>query len=590
MSPQFRSVYRPLENFGLYCAAGRIKPLCSALLVATAVGALLGSGGLLTLYGFSAYGRPADLTGDVTLSPSFRGWGGADQLPLAGAHVDVDMLTDDDVSSHRANKHGPVWMAPPIAEVRLRDDAQARQRYWYECLDSVDALDCRPSPELPQAPLPFHSWRKHVVDLILYTARFRSIPFHVYRHPDFNTSSYSGPWIENKWIHHFLGESAWESFYPLVPLFVQWTDALHNLSNSSIYDEAVHAIFGPESPLRADVVYVTVMQLDRVPASQIISCSKLRNVVVLGANGWGNVAIPLLKGETLPMNHNIWPRDKDPVHNWARKSVFNVIVDSAKHGRYSIASIMSSSLLKEDFKFWPFDTWQWVTHSAIFVGSMWGADRSSFRLYENVRYGRVCLHIYKDYPWLPYQHAFDFKPPDTVSGRLGAGGERDVTRFGAVLQVRSEPSVLTTEASYDPMFWKDAVSGSIWGPGGYGFAVHRAELPAFFCMACDFLLPDSAARWRHVRTLPLHRYGPTKECPCTINGWQTTLTALGSPNNYTIPRGSLVYEMERRAMASADKYFSYDAIIRHIHDLMVDPSTAALKCVPRPATYHPVDT
>jgi hypothetical protein len=596
-SPGRRSARLPPDTLADLSSGGRLHFFATLLLTA-ALGALLGGGSILTLLGGSAEQGALGLYAvrDEAPRPAVAVADARNHYPAAAAFAarvepdyDVQIEADDAVQHVGAVTNTLPVVKPVLPGVRLRDDPAARQRFWHECLDSVEAAECRPDPASGMAPLGFHEWNRHVRELLETTARFRDLPPHAYRHAKFNSSAYAGPWVENKWIEFFYGNSAWEGMYPLVPLFVQWTDALHG-GNPALYDEAVSTLLGPGGPLRADVVYVTVMQLDRVPKEKVIDCAKLRNVVVLGAGGWGNVALPLLKGETARMDANLWPPETDPVQHWPRKAIFNAIVDHTKFNRYSIMPAIQASLgNKEYVNFWPFDVWQWVTHSAIYIGSMWGRDRASFRLYENIRYGRITLHIYQDEPWLPYQHSYDFLPPGTTHGRLGPGGERDVRAFGAVLQSpgASQPDGTSLERSYDDTQWDDAVDGAVWGAGGYGFAVHVDQLPAFFCVACEFLQPGSAAKWRHVRALPLHRYGPDKACPCSPAAWAASLAALGSPKNYTIPRGSLVYEMERRAMRSADKYFSYDAVVRHMDALFIDPSAAALKCVPRPATFHP---
>jgi hypothetical protein len=92
-----------------------------------------------------------------------------------------------------------------------------------------------------------------------------------------------------------------------------------------------------------------------------------------------------------------------------------------------------------------------------------------------------------------------------------------------------------------------------------------------------------------VRTLPLHRYGrgAGQACPCTLQGWTDAVALIGTPKNWTLPGDSLLYEMERRLLASADAWFSYRAVNTHLESLFFNPATAALKCVPRAATFHP---
>jgi hypothetical protein len=244
--------------------------------------------------------------------------------------------------------------------------------------------------------------------------------------------------------------------------------------------------------------------------------------------------------------------------------------------------------------FYEFDIWAWITHAALFATTTWSSGRATPRLMEVLRYGRVPLHVYLDEPWVPYQHSRDFWPPGTVSDRLRAGGSSDVTRFGAVLQDEgtqaAAPSDGAGEPAWDAALWKGPLNdGGLWGPGGYGFPVHIDQLPAFLCIACEFVKEGSAARWRRVRVLPLHRYGKGAglECPCTPAGWAETVAPLGSPTNWTVPRSSLLYEMEMRGRESNDNFFSYAGIMTQLEAMFINPGTAALKCVPRPLHQLP---
>ena len=508
--------------------------------------------------------------------------------------LDVMPEADDPLEeSASARKLSTKWLEEPSERMtKLRDHPQTRQDYWWDCLDSAADPECRPDHSARGSALPFAEWMEHTRSIMDATVKFRGLPFHKYFNAKFpNSSRYNGPWVENHWLDFFVGGGSYENMYPLVPIFVQWSDALHG-SNPSLYDEAVELLFG-SNLLRKDVLYVTLMQLDRVPPAKRLTCEQLRNIVVISASGWGNIAVPMLKGETEPIHAAMWPPDKDPVHNWPRKWIMNSIIDTTKYGRAAIAKPIASSLAKEQQAVWPYDPWHYVTHSVLFTVTPWGHDRAGYRFYENIRYGRVCLHVYQDEPWLPYQHTAEFAPPGTLPDRLAPGGERDVTAYGAVLQQSADSSAPTDgagEPAKDPALWQGPLNdGGLWGPGGYGFAVHIDQLPSFLCIACEFVKPGSAARWRRVRTLPLHRYGkgPGQECPCTQAEWTSFVGSLGAPKNWTVPDTSLLYEMERRSLASADKYFSYGAIKTHLESLFYNPATSALKCVPRPAQPAP---
>jgi len=119
-----------------------------------------------------------------------------------------------------------------------------------------------------------------------------------------------------------------------------------------------------------------------------------------------------------------------------------------------------------------------------------------------------------------------------------------------------------------------------------GFAVAYREIPAFLCIACDFVRPGSAARWRHMRALPLGLYGKGAACgcPCGAAEWAEAAPQEGGPG-LILAADSLAAEMERRLAAHGHRYFTYEGYHRHLEMFMRDPYSSELVCLPKPASF-----
>ena len=500
------------------------------------------------------------------------------------------------VANNAANTPLP-WMLPAGA-VRfvqaVRDDPVTRQLHWWECLASSLDPACVPEPAARDTVLTLSEWKAHTLEMLGRTRRFRGQPPFVYFNPKYNSSKYEGPWVENEFIRSFLDTGKMELFYPLVPLFVQWTDVL--LGDAARASELQTELL----TLRSDVLYVTVTQMDRVPAASQLGCAAMRNVLAFSASGWGSVPIPLIKGFKKPHNHHYWPPSTDPVKYHRRKFVMAFIGEEKLHGHDAYRKALKSATFPlESSMIYNHDMWQWMVHGVIFVVSQRGYDRAAYRTVETLQYGRIVVLLYNDgdMPWTPYQHVADFVAPSEQSSSSVISAPASGERYGAVLlnaSAHAASSSSDSEPSIDPSLWTRVLNdGGLWGPGGVGFAVSYGQLESFTCVACEFIKPGSAAVWRHVRTLPLHMYGKgaDQECPCSsAAAWRAAAALLPGPStlmNMSLPEDSLVYEMERRVLGVTGQYFTYDAVMAQIEAYVVSPAGAALKCVPRPAMVQP---
>jgi hypothetical protein len=498
-------------------------------------------------------------------------------------------------------------------------------------------------------------------------------------------AGFSGPWIENVFIDHFLNSTgnattltpAAEAFYPLVPLFGQWTDGRFggDSPNHAAYKSWFDTGFG--GLMRRDVLYAAVTQLDRGEPAAGLRCSAHRNTVVFSSGGWGNVALPLMSRQTehiavaYAAGASAWPRPGD-FTSIPRSLVFS-FVGTIWLGREEMVEAFARAPIPVGlFQAVRAPDWRNVSLGAIFSLTPRGYGRSSFRQYEMLQFGKVVIYVTDEVMWLPYQHSADFPR----SGLPGSGGTRPALSvnatqsmnpcdFGAVAGDGAGNTTERQQCSATPLAQVVPSGGAIlrggntapdvegrilneggmWGPGGVGFALRYADIPAFACVACEFLQPGSAARWRNVRTLPLHRYGPAdprsegtqRLCPCSTEKWQEVLRGLETVGStgvkplthdaqatgnatftgpWLLPADCLVAEMERRIALVRDSFFTMHAAVAHIQAVAAAPlgpaypssqaglldsdmirgvsdgaaaepvaNSAWLKCVPKPPSY-----
>lgn len=515
--------------------------------------------------------------------------------------------------------------------VELATSPEARHAFFVDCLRASLRSSCRPREDAPIRMLSRGDWLGHVLHVLNATVRHRSVRWSTY-------AGYSGPWIENAFNARFLGnasalvglvdgerlpavvdESAARQgllgrlervFYPLVPLFGQWSDSAFGPDqamkqpNKELFQ---HQGNPAGSPLRRDVLYVGLSQHDRGELASGVRCADYANVLTLSCGGWGNVALPLIKGTARHMRHEagLFPgADNDPFA-WQKRvrSRMFAFVGTNHLGRNGALGRFAQSTLPNKggvpwYEHQQTPDWRGVARSGVFALAPRGYGRTSFRLFEMLQYGVVPLYLYDDTPWAPYQHAADFAPPGSVHATLTSGDALGVSRYGAVLQRDSDaPDAAVTGAAGSTEIESRVLNGGgMWGPGGVGFTVGYSQVEAFVCVACQFLAPGSAARWRGVRALPLHRYNASAsggECPCSEAAWEAAAQAMAAPGGgggWVLPQDSLIAEMERRVASIGADYFTYDGVMGQVQSFLssplgVDSRGVGLRCVPKPDTY-----
>ena len=262
---------------------------------------------------------------------------------------------------------------------------------------------------------------EHYAKLLQKTKKFRTnILPHTY-------SGHADPWLENKFIDHFSSLPL-SSFGGLIPLFIQWTDIhVHHFAplNASRPDpmpdlpKDTFLSFHTEimSMLRSTVLYVTVSQDDQ----GLFKLSELvPNLLSLSAGGYGNVALPLIKG-TLPYNElhtlgkafspgDILPSTADGTKylpNDSARWIYEIGFYGNMRSRTARPLVMQTflgALERNHMKAFVHarPDWKSIIARTKFNLAPRGYGRTSFRLAEIIQIGRIPVYLYDDIPWIPY--------------------------------------------------------------------------------------------------------------------------------------------------------------------------------------------
>lgn len=240
------------------------------------------------------------------------------------------------------------------------------------------------------------------------TSNYRQLPVHA-------TSGYGGPWIENYFIKKF-SHLPLAYFKGFVPLFIQWTDFdklikskndrekygfAHLPFDSLEAEELIHHMFYKYNKyqdfyniLRKDVLYITVSQANDglTGLSQ-----RFPNILVLGAGGGGQVAIPLIKGEIPAINQTQIPPKRQSI----------AFFGSNDHGKSRKKALKDLRLhLPEYYNFTIKTCSNWAEGVAETMFNICppGFGLGTFRLSEVIQIGRIPVLIHKlNEDWVPYE-------------------------------------------------------------------------------------------------------------------------------------------------------------------------------------------
>jgi hypothetical protein len=420
------------------------------------------------------------------------------------------------------------WPKPRVPrEITRSGPSELVLRRWAAFSSCLELTHC-PSREVSDSPPPYAIAEAHFLELYAASAPFRGLRTHDY-------AGYSGPWIENVWIG-LDAKAVFASLYPLIPVFIQNTDIC-----------VVHKELKPAAAaflrerLRPDFIYAMVTQHDRglcvleppegTEDVKIDPCPhQAVNILHFSAGGYGNVPIPLIKGD---FGGGGGGSSAKPAEDGGIKSANHGVVFAgslethpggfrkAVHDR--LVQVERSLVLPPDslYSYYYGGDWQAVvTTEALLALSPRGYGRASFRTSELVQLGQPQLVVWDDELWLPYHH------PDPASR---------------------------------------AARPRFWGPGGLGIALNVTELGGITDVLCALLEPEAGAR-RGREAAAAAACRRSFKTPIPVNP------------------GSLVAAMRARARAVAASHFTYQGVLERIADFVHDPLTADLACVRWPAS------
>mmetsp|Transcript_2359 Transcript_2359/g.3629 ORF Transcript_2359/g.3629 Transcript_2359/m.3629 type:complete len:388 (-) Transcript_2359:16-1179(-) len=229
---------------------------------------------------------------------------------------------------------------------------------------------------------------EHYKFLLGKTERMRKLPIH-------SSAGYSGPWIENHYISHFLSKPL-SYFNGLVPLFVQFVDTHVNDFRTKIRPNPTLKETSAElaSLLRDDLIYVVVSQDDQGITADLFE--KKPNILVLSAGGYGHIPIPLIKGEL----SYVEPR-KNNKYEWdvsfcgsssSHPSRTAMLIEAEKEIKLKGLSYVNRNGPIAQF----------VEQTKVNLAPR-GYGRSSYRFAEIVQVGRIPVYMFNDFSWAAYE-------------------------------------------------------------------------------------------------------------------------------------------------------------------------------------------
>ncbi|MFM8887691.1 MAG: exostosin family protein [Chthoniobacterales bacterium] len=226
--------------------------------------------------------------------------------------------------------------------------------------------------------------------------------------PSLKYAGYGGPWFEEFFQQNYAEfESDGATYLPIL-----WDNFFAQAQAHSYWPgefaqrfRAMWSLLGQLG--REDRTFFTVLGIYDFPIWNWHLFPK--NVVVLAANGYGDVAIPLLKGD-LPFR----TQNKD-----IRLSFL---------GRTSTHPLRERmhQVFKEAALFGEGQGWEQTMARSAFSLCPRGLGPASFRTYEALSMGSVPVYIWEKRKWLPYEDALDWSKISIVAeaSDMGLAKER----------------------------------------------------------------------------------------------------------------------------------------------------------------------
>jgi hypothetical protein len=292
----------------------------------------------------------------------------------------------------------------------------------------------------------------HFVDLHVSLAAWGQHSQHIMR----GAANYTGPWLENVWIDHFLGKALQENdladtFGEYIPLFIPWVDLW--VQNKFHYpDGFVDTLLGA---LRPDVAYVTVSQSDLgLTGYRELPLHKLPNVLVLSAGGFGHVPVPLLKQpETAPTIIPSSPADRPytvvyagslkhaPERRMMHDTLLRLSQESSNNNNNNRNTISYAHYHGPD--------WRRVMTTARFNLVPRGYGRTAYHLMESLQMGLIPIYIYSDEPWVPYRDLLWWFDDDDAND-YDKNSTTTNTKIGYATTVQNLPALLERLVQLSP--------------------------------------------------------------------------------------------------------------------------------------------
>lgn len=230
------------------------------------------------------------------------------------------------------------------------------------------------------------------------------------------------------------------------------------------------------------------------------------------------------------------------------------------------------------------DAWKRVTADSALVLATRGVGATSFRLYESLAAGRVPVYVWRDLLWLPYGNA-----EASLWGPEGIAVVTEGSSAAAAL-VEGLPQLLRPRSAGELQGRPDAIAAAAAAAGGAAAALDAAAVDASSGSAApvvaslESIVLQAAARGQAAARDTTKGTPTSQHSSSSVNSAKAT--SVSTPLAYAIPPSSKLAEMEARLRRLHDRYFSYDALMVHIHAFLKAPHASELQCEPKPTVVY----
>jgi len=240
--------------------------------------------------------------------------------------------------------------------------------------------------------------------------------------PSLRYANYEGPWLEEE----FLRKSGQAKFSGAKYLPILWDNFFAQAQAGAYlpgeFERRFRAMWELLTKLgQTDEVYFTLLGIYDFPIWNWHLFPK--NIVVFAANGYGDVALPLLFGDR-------------PFRNPAKTIRCSFLGRTETHPlRRRMGEIFAKEAM---FGYGP--GWEETMAASLFSLCPRGLGPTSFRIYEAMSLGSIPVYIWEKWKWLPYEGELDWNSFAIVAeaGDMEAVRERIRTMGEAEVRKRQE--------------------------------------------------------------------------------------------------------------------------------------------------------